>query len=126
MVFSGSPLADYTVEDFDKLIATNVRGPFFLIQQLLPILGDGSNIIRDLLPRGASRSWEARFGQPFAPCLLRDQRNTRDSGQKLGGYSWTPRHSRECSQNPETSLSGSVVCRIGRWKSWMALPSERR
>jgi 3-oxoacyl-[acyl-carrier protein] reductase len=38
-------LADYTVEDFDNLFATNVRGPFFLLQQLLPVLGDGSNII---------------------------------------------------------------------------------
>src|SRR5271155_1026939 len=38
-------LADYKVEDFDNLFATNVRGPFFLVQQLLPILGDGSNII---------------------------------------------------------------------------------
>ena len=37
--------ADYTVEDFDNLFATNVRSPFFLVQQLLPILGDGSNII---------------------------------------------------------------------------------
>lgn len=38
-------LADYAVEDFDNLFATNVRSPFFLVQQLLPILGDGSNII---------------------------------------------------------------------------------
>ncbi|MGB0122279.1 MAG: SDR family oxidoreductase, partial [Silvibacterium sp.] len=38
-------IADYTVEDFDNLFATNVRGPFFLVQQFLPILGDGSNII---------------------------------------------------------------------------------
>src|SRR5271163_632994 len=38
-------IADYTVEDFDKLFATNVRSPFFLVQQLLPILGDGSNIV---------------------------------------------------------------------------------
>ena len=37
-------IADYTVEDFDNLFATNVRGPFFLVQQLLPILGEGSNI----------------------------------------------------------------------------------
>ena len=29
-------IADYTVEDFDNLFATNVRGPFFLVQQLLP------------------------------------------------------------------------------------------
>src|SRR6185295_15859564 len=38
-------IADYTVDDFDNLFATNVRSPFFLVQQLLPILGDGSNII---------------------------------------------------------------------------------
>jgi 3-oxoacyl-[acyl-carrier protein] reductase len=38
-------IADYTVEDFDTLFATNVRGPFFLIQQLLPIIGEGSNIV---------------------------------------------------------------------------------
>ena len=38
-------IADYTVEDFDNLFATNVRGPFFLVQQLLPILGEGSNIV---------------------------------------------------------------------------------
>jgi 3-oxoacyl-[acyl-carrier protein] reductase len=38
-------IADYTLEDFDTLIATNVRGPFFLVQQLLPALGEGSNII---------------------------------------------------------------------------------
>jgi NAD(P)-dependent dehydrogenase (short-subunit alcohol dehydrogenase family) len=38
-------IADYTVEDFDNLFATNVRSSFFLVQQLLSILGEGSNII---------------------------------------------------------------------------------
>jgi 3-oxoacyl-[acyl-carrier protein] reductase len=38
-------IADHTAEDFDNLFATNVRGPFFLMQQLLPILGDGSSVI---------------------------------------------------------------------------------
>ena len=40
-----APLADYAVEDFDNLFATNVRSPFFLVQQLLPVLGEGSNIV---------------------------------------------------------------------------------
>src|SRR5260370_40710812 len=31
-------IADYTVDDFDNLFATNVRSPFFLVQHLLPIL----------------------------------------------------------------------------------------
>jgi len=34
-----------TVEDFDRLFAVNVRAPFFLVQQLLPILGNGSSIV---------------------------------------------------------------------------------
>jgi NAD(P)-dependent dehydrogenase (short-subunit alcohol dehydrogenase family) len=38
-------IADYTVEDFDNLFATNVRSPFFLVQQLLPVLGEGSSIV---------------------------------------------------------------------------------
>jgi NAD(P)-dependent dehydrogenase (short-subunit alcohol dehydrogenase family) len=38
-------LEETTVEDFDKLFAVNVRAPFFLVQQLLPILGSGSSVI---------------------------------------------------------------------------------
>jgi 3-oxoacyl-[acyl-carrier protein] reductase len=38
-------IADYTIEDFDNLFATNVRGPFFLVQQLLSVLCDGSSIV---------------------------------------------------------------------------------
>jgi len=38
-------IEDTTVEDFDQLFAVNVRAPFFLVQQLLPILGSGSSVI---------------------------------------------------------------------------------
>jgi 3-oxoacyl-[acyl-carrier protein] reductase len=34
-----------TLEDFDRLFAVNVRAPFFLTQQLLPILSKGSSVI---------------------------------------------------------------------------------
>ncbi|HEY2470007.1 MAG TPA: SDR family oxidoreductase, partial [Terracidiphilus sp.] len=44
-ISKGARIADYTVEDFDNLFATNVRGPFFLVQQLVPVLGEGSNIV---------------------------------------------------------------------------------
>src|SRR3984885_1106785 len=44
-VSKAARVADHTVEDFDNLFATNVRGPFFLVQKLLPVLGEGSNII---------------------------------------------------------------------------------
>jgi 3-oxoacyl-[acyl-carrier protein] reductase len=44
-ITKAATIKDHTVEDFDDLFATNVRSPFFLVQQLLPILGEGSNII---------------------------------------------------------------------------------
>ncbi|MGB7680992.1 MAG: SDR family oxidoreductase [Candidatus Acidiferrales bacterium] len=44
-ISKAATIKDYTVEDFDNLFATNVRSPFFLVQQLLPVLGEGSNII---------------------------------------------------------------------------------
>src|SRR5467141_4180249 len=44
-ISKAATIKDHTVEDFDDLFATNVRSPFFLVQQLLPILGEGSNII---------------------------------------------------------------------------------
>jgi 3-oxoacyl-[acyl-carrier protein] reductase len=44
-ISKAATIKDHTVEDFDNLFATNVRSPFFLVQQLLPILGEGSNII---------------------------------------------------------------------------------
>jgi 3-oxoacyl-[acyl-carrier protein] reductase len=44
-VSKSARIVDYTIEDFDNLFATNVRGPFFLIQQLLPLLGVGSSIV---------------------------------------------------------------------------------
>jgi len=38
-------IEETTVEDFDRLFAVNVRAPFFLVQQLLPILGNGGSVI---------------------------------------------------------------------------------
>src|SRR5260370_37542724 len=55
-------IADYTVEEFDNLFATNVRGPFFLVQQLLPVLGQGSSIVvissAEPVQRWASPGWK--------------------------------------------------------------------
>ncbi|MBS0232352.1 MAG: SDR family oxidoreductase [Proteobacteria bacterium] len=44
-ISNSATIADTKVEDFDRLFAVNVRAPFFLVQQLLPILGDGSSVI---------------------------------------------------------------------------------
>jgi NAD(P)-dependent dehydrogenase (short-subunit alcohol dehydrogenase family) len=34
-----------SVKEFDSLFAVNVRAPYFLVQQLLPIMGDGGAIV---------------------------------------------------------------------------------
>ena len=44
-ISKAAPIEETTVEDFDKLFAVNVRAPFFLVQQLLPILSNGSSIV---------------------------------------------------------------------------------
>jgi 3-oxoacyl-[acyl-carrier protein] reductase len=43
-VSKAARIPEYTAGDLDNLFATNVLGPFLLVQQLMPILGDGSNI----------------------------------------------------------------------------------
>jgi len=40
-----APLDAQTIEDFDRHFAINVRAPYFLTQQLLPLLGEGSSVI---------------------------------------------------------------------------------
>ncbi|MBB3428888.1 MULTISPECIES: SDR family NAD(P)-dependent oxidoreductase [Rhizobium] len=44
-IANAATIEETTAEDFDRLFAVNVRAPFFLVQQLLPILRDGSNIV---------------------------------------------------------------------------------
>ncbi|HEX4505710.1 MAG TPA: SDR family oxidoreductase [Alphaproteobacteria bacterium] len=44
-ISKSAKIEDYTVADFDALYAVNVRAPFFLVQQLLPILHEGSSVI---------------------------------------------------------------------------------
>jgi NAD(P)-dependent dehydrogenase (short-subunit alcohol dehydrogenase family) len=38
-------IEETTVEDFDALFAVNVRAPYFLVQQLLPIMGSGTSVV---------------------------------------------------------------------------------
>ncbi len=44
-VSRAATIEDTTVEDFDNLFAVNVRAPYFLVQQLLPIMCSGSSIV---------------------------------------------------------------------------------
>jgi 3-oxoacyl-[acyl-carrier protein] reductase len=42
---NAATLEETTIADFNSMVAVNVRAPFFLVQQLLPILCKGSSII---------------------------------------------------------------------------------
>jgi 3-oxoacyl-[acyl-carrier protein] reductase len=44
-IAKSATLEETTVEDFDRLFAVNVRAPFFLVQQLLPIMGKDGSIV---------------------------------------------------------------------------------
>jgi 3-oxoacyl-[acyl-carrier protein] reductase len=44
-VSKAAPIEETSVDDFDRLFAVNVRAPFFLVQQLLPILHEGSSVV---------------------------------------------------------------------------------
>ena len=60
-------LEDHTVADFDNLFAINVRAPFFLLQQLLPLLGEDSSVI--VITSLAARVSPGTPGQPDAPSI---------------------------------------------------------
>ena len=66
-ISKSAPIEDHTIEDFDKLFAVNVRAPFFLVQQLLPILSKGSSIVfisslgaRAVVGRQCRGTWRRR------------------------------------------------------------------
>ena len=44
-IAKASTIEETTVQDFDALFAVNVRAPYFLVQQLLPIMGKGSSVV---------------------------------------------------------------------------------
>jgi NAD(P)-dependent dehydrogenase (short-subunit alcohol dehydrogenase family) len=41
----GATIEETSVADFDRMFAVNVRAPYFLVQQLLPILASGSSVV---------------------------------------------------------------------------------
>ncbi len=66
-ISKAAPIADHTVADFDNLFATNVRGPFFLVKELMPLFKEGSSIV--VVSSLAAHSVPGNPGQPGAPSL---------------------------------------------------------
>jgi 3-oxoacyl-[acyl-carrier protein] reductase len=44
-ISKSASIEETSVGDFDALFAVNVRAPYFLVQQLLPVMGKGSSVI---------------------------------------------------------------------------------
>ena len=44
-LYKAASIEDTTVNDFDQLFAVNVRAPFFLVQQLVSFMDEGSSIV---------------------------------------------------------------------------------
>jgi len=66
-ITKAAKIEDHTLDDFDRLFATNVRSPFFLVKELLPLFGEGSSII--VLSSLAAHRVPGNPGQPNAPSL---------------------------------------------------------
>jgi 3-oxoacyl-[acyl-carrier protein] reductase len=66
-ISKAGPMEDHTIADFDNLFATNVRTPFFLMKELLPLFGEGSSII--LLSSLGAQAVPGNPGQPGSPSL---------------------------------------------------------
>ena len=89
-------IADYTVEDFDNLFATNVRSPFFLVQQLLPVLGEGSNVV--VISSAVARTVVGKPGleNPSILAYASTKGALETLVKTLGRHSRAERHTRKC------------------------------
>ena len=69
-ISKAAPIETITVKDFDDLFAVNVRAPYFLVQQLLPIIGEGSSIVFvSSLGARAAVGTLAAYAAPKAPSI---------------------------------------------------------
>ena len=66
-VSKAAAMQGHTVADFDLLFATNVRSPFFLVKELLPLFGEGSSIV--MVSSLVAHAVPGNPGQPGAPSL---------------------------------------------------------
>ncbi len=75
-ISKAATIEETTIADFDALFAVNVRAPYFLVQQLLPILKEGSSVVFT-----SSLAAHAAVGEPLGLC--RDEGRDRHPGQAL-------------------------------------------
>jgi 3-oxoacyl-[acyl-carrier protein] reductase len=75
-----SSITDQQLDHFDRMYAVNVRAPFFLVQHLLPLMGNGSSVtvitslsaraaVGDLSPYAATKGAAETMVRHFASKL---------------------------------------------------------
>ena len=76
-VSKAATIEETTVHDFDHLFAVNVRAPFFLVQQLLPMNHDQSvHLSLGNQPSGHGGLSERRWSAQYPFIVLNDLRNS--------------------------------------------------
>lgn len=71
-----APLAETSVEDFDRVFDINVRGLYFLLQKALPLLGEGASVI-------LNASVVSKYGFPGASAYSATKAAVRSIGQSV-------------------------------------------
>jgi NAD(P)-dependent dehydrogenase (short-subunit alcohol dehydrogenase family) len=117
-ISKAASIEDHTIEDFDNLFATNVRSPFFLVKELLPLFGEGSNIV--LVSSLAARVTPGNPGQPGTPSLpaYAATKGAIETLVKHWAAMLGPRGIRVNAVAPgviETDMSNFTKTEVGRW-----------
>ena len=77
------PLADWDEQTYDNLMATNLKGPFFLLQALLPLLANPASVI-------LCGSVSARIGLPLSSAYAASKAGLLSLARTLSGE-WVQR-----------------------------------
>jgi len=84
-VSKAAAIEGHTIEDFDDLFATNVRSPFFLVKELLPLFREGSSIVVvTSLAARAAPGQSLSTGRAVTPRLRSHERGAGNVGEALG------------------------------------------
>lgn len=122
------PFELVTEEQFDRIIATNVRGTFFTVQRALPVLRDGASVvllssalgqlgIPEQVPYGASKAAIRAMGRSMSAALAgrRIRVNVLSPGPVATPIFDRMGLPREVLDHPETTLLADVPAgRFGR------------
>jgi pteridine reductase len=119
--FEPTPIEQCTPEEFDAMMASNLRGPYFLIQGLLPLLDEGGSIInmldvhidrplKDFNAYGAAKAGLASLTRSLAVEL---GPRLRVNGVAPGAILWPEGEEAYDEATRERTISATPLARLG-------------